>query len=402
MESKIGLKAIEDIMELINKHEAYRTKECLNLRADENYTSPQVRKVLASDFCHRSTSPDAALTYRGTKYINDVYDLTISIGNALFNSKYLNIFPPTGHTANIMIYFAFCKPEDKVLVLDPEHGGYGGMARTNLPRLLGLTTLYFPFDLEKMQIDVGATIELIKKERPSLIIFGATIFLFPQSIKEVAEVARSYDIPIAYDGSHVLGLIAGGTFQDPLRQGADILFGSTMKTLAGPPGGIIVTNNSTINKKLLDVTWYHGITSPHWNRIAALGIVFAEGLRKGNKYASQVVKNTKALAAACHYRGLRVMYKELGFTASHTFLLDVGGLKENVIGKASGMAALLEKANIIIDDRGRVGTGEVTRLGMKEYEMEIIAEMMTAAIDGNIATREIIKKVYNLRSKFSI
>jgi len=402
MQPVVGLETADRIMELVGMHEKYRTKQCINLRADENYTSPRVRSVLASDFCHRNTSPDPKFIYRGTKYLNRVYDLTVELGKKLFKADYLNVFAPTGHSANIIVFFAFCKPGDKVLVLAPEHGGYGGMASTSLPQSLGLETLYFPFDYDTMRIDVDRTIELLKKEKPSLVIFGSTYFLFPQPVKELAEASHRYGIPVAYDGAHVIGLIAGGEFQDPLHEGADVLFGSTMKTLAGPPGGIILTNNREIDVKLTEATWYRGVTAPQWNRIAALGVVFAEALEWGREYARQVVRNSRALATACHQRGVSVMYEHQKFTSSHTFLLNVGGLDQNVVGRASEKAAALEGANIIIDDRGRVGTGEVTRLGMKEGEMEQIADMMADAVLDKMSHSEIRERVLSLRSKFGI
>lgn len=393
---------VDKFMNLIRQHEEYRLDSCINLRADENYSSAQVRQALGSDLANRNTSPDPRLVYRGTKYLSEAADMTIELGKKLFNSDYINIWAPTGHTANLITFFAFCKPGDKILVVAPEHGGYSGMAKDTLPRCLGLETLYFPFDYEKMNIDIGSdkTAKIIETEKPSLIVLGATSFLFPPPIQEIAQVANRFRIPVAYDGSHVLGLIAGGQFQDPLREGVDMLFGSTMKTLGGPPGGILLTNSKEIHDKMYEVTSYNAITNKQQNRIVALGIRFAEMLENGKDYAIQVVQNAKALAVALEKQGIEIMCREKGYTSSHILLLDVGGLEKNVIGYASEKAAKLEEANIIIDDRGRIGLAEVTRIGMKEKEMGKIAELIAKVLVDQTSVEEVRAEIRQLIAKF--
>lgn len=388
------------ILQLVEQHETYRLEDCLNMRADENYTDERVRRLLGSDLAQRNTSPDPTFVYRGTRYMNEIGDITVELARRLFRAEYANVWAPTGHVANMIVFFAFCRPGDKVLVVGPDHGGYGGIAGPNLPSDLGLKVLYFPYDVAAMNVDVDAAARLIEEERPALIIFGSTYFLFPQPVQELAPIAREYGIPIAYDGAHVLGLIAGGQFQDPLREGADVLFGSTMKTLAGPPGGLIVTNREDLHQKMLAATWYRAVTSTQWNRIPALGIVLADLLAWGDRYAAQVVKNAQALARSLDRRGVGVLFRDRGYTASHMILLDVGGFPANVAGRASSLAAKLEAANIIIDDRGRVGVAELTRLGMKEAEMEEIASWMAQVLQGQAAPEEVKPKVRALRGRF--
>jgi glycine hydroxymethyltransferase len=393
-----------DFMNLVQQHEEYRIKSCINLRADENYASTQIRSVLGSDLCNRNTSPDPRYIYRGTKYLNEVGNLTIELGKKLFKADYINIWAPTGQTANIITFFSFCKPGDKVLVVSPENGGYGGMARDNLPKYLGLETLYFPFNEEKMNIDVETerTAKLISSEQPTLIVFGATTFLFPHPVLEVSKVAHRFGIPVAYDGAHVLGLIAGGQFQDPLREGADILFGSTMKTLGGPPGGVLLTNSKEIYEKTIKATPYNAVTNKQWNRVASLGIRFAEMLENGKEYAAQVVRNAKVLAESLDKKGIGIMCKDEDYTASHMILMDVGGFLNNIAANASKTAAKLEEAHIIIDDRGRLGVAEVTRIGMKGKEMEAIADLIAKVLVHKVPPEKVRIEVRQLRSRFEI
>jgi glycine hydroxymethyltransferase len=392
----------DEFLTLIRKHEEYRLKSCINLRADENYSSPQVRKALASDFCNRNTSPDPRFIYRGTKLLREAENLTIELGKELFKADYINVYAPTGHTANIMIYFAFCKPGDKILVLAPECGGYSGIERDNLPKRLGLETIYFPFDEMNLNIDAkeGHIRKLVESEQLSLIILGATYFLFPHPVRKITRIAHRYGVPVAYDGAHVMGLIAGGRFQDPLNEGADVLFGSTMKTLGGPPGGILLTNNKEIYERLTEVTSYNAVSNKQYNRVVALGIRFAEMLENGKNYATQVIRNAQALAEFLSQKGIKIMFKDKGYTSSHMILLDVGGFRNNINGHASAIAAKLEEANIIIDDRGRIGLAEVTRIGMKEKEMGEIADLFANVLILEVPLDKVRFEVRQLRSRF--
>lgn len=325
--------------------------------------------------------------------------ITENLGKELFDAKYINVMCPTGHVANILIYTAFCKPGDKVMSLDNDSGGYNGMITGKLPTKLGLEVVPFIFDIEKMNINEEKSIELILKEKPKLVILGATYFLFPHPIEKIAEAVHSYGGTVAYDASHVLGLIAGKQFQDPLREGADILFGSTMKSFGGPAGGVIVTNSLECANKIEDACSFVAVTAVQWNRIVSLGISFGHMLNEGEEYAYNLVKNGQILAQELGARGIACMCKDQNYTKSHCILLDLGDMQNNVTGKAAHIAAKLEACNIIIDDRGRIGLSEVTRLGMRGDEMKHLAELMEMSInDTDVSIVQ--KKVEALRAKF--
>jgi len=234
----------------------------------------------------------------------------------------------------------------------------------------------FPFSKKDMNIIVEKTNELMLRKKPRAVIFGASLFLFPHPIKELVDTAQEIKAHVGYDGSHVLGLIAGKKFQDPLDEGASVLLGSTHKSFFGPQGGIILSNKEygEIIKRQIHPTF---VDNAHWNRIAALTLALAEIKEFGKAYAAQVVKNAQALAKALSESNFPVACQTLGFTKSHQVFLDYEGYR-----KGRMIAEKLEKANIIVDCGVRLGVCELTRRGMKETEMQRVAELIKRVYDG--------------------
>jgi len=148
---------------------------------------------------------------------------------------------------------------------------------------------------------------------------GASFILFPHPVREISDLVEDIGALLIYDGSHVLGLIAGGEFQDPLREGAQILLGSTHKTFPGPQGGIILTNDEDLAKNLSEFLGFPPVMvdDPHVNRIAALGITVEEMIKYGKDYAKHVINNAKFFAKKMHKLGLNVAYPDKDFTESH-------------------------------------------------------------------------------------
>ncbi|MFQ6074085.1 MAG: hypothetical protein ACE5KC_02585, partial [Candidatus Bathyarchaeia archaeon] len=231
---------IEEILSLVKKHENWRVKECLNLIPSENVMSPAVRSLLSSDLGHRYTSTDGF--YMGTKFIDEIELYGEKIAKEVFEAETADLRPLSGHIANWIFLSTFTNPNDKVLGVSPDDGGYPGIGKEGLASLLKLRVAGFPFSKEEMNIAVNEAVELVLREKPRIIVFGASMFLFPHPVREIAKAANEVDAIIGYDGSHVLGLIAGKTFQRPLREGACVLYGSTHKTFFGPQGGIIVAD----------------------------------------------------------------------------------------------------------------------------------------------------------------
>jgi len=384
--------SVEEVFGLIEKHERWRRDECLNLIASENVTSPAVRRLMMSDMGHRYTSHDRF--YAGSRYIDELEMLGETLAREVFKAEAANLRPISGHMSDIILLSTFAKPMEKAMVVHPLNGGYPGLSEEGLSRVLGLQNLYFPFDRKRMNIKVTESVDLIKKARPRIVVFGASYFPFPHPLKELREACRDDDILVAYDGSHVLGLIAGGRFQNPFKDGADVLVGSTHKSFFGPQGGIMLAKKeygeriaANVHPTLVD--------NAHWNRIAALTMALVEAKKFGRTYANQVIKNAKALAKSLDQSGLAVIGKEYGFTESHQVILDVGGL-----GAGREVARRLENANIITDGGVRLGTCEVTRWGMKEPEMGEIAESIARILLRNEKPHNVKRDVIRLRKQF--
>jgi len=377
---------------LVDRHQQWRGKECINLIPSENVTSPTVRRMISSDFVHRYTS--RLPFYQGTKFMDQVEELGEKFAKELFRADYADLRPLSGHLADIALLIALTKPGDTIISTDPENGGYPGLGKFAIAKTLGRRVEHFPFNQVEMNIEVEASIEAIRSLKPKLIIFGASFFLFPHPIQELREVADEMEAAIAYDGSHVLGLIAGRTFQDPLREGAAVLLGSTHKTFPGPQGGIILGKSELKEKfdKALDLT----VDNYHPHRVAALTVVLAEMLVFGKDYATQTVKNAKALGKALEKEGFQIKCTHKGYTESHQLLFDTTGL-----GSAETVASNLEKANIIVDRGIRLGTQEVTRLGMEEKDMGRIAELFREVLVDKLPAEKVALRVRELRSRFT-
>ncbi len=375
----------------VKEHEKYRTKTTLNLIASENFASPEARSYLSSDLSNRYTARDRF--YKGTKFIDEVESYAVDIAKKLYHAKFADVRPISGHTCSLALFMTFLKPGNRVVTCPPQFGGYPGSSELGLGPLLSLKNLYFPYDPSVMNIIPMETSTLLSSEKPEMTVFGSSFIPFPYDIKKA--VPNGYEGVVAYDGSHVMGLIAGGEFQQPLKEGCSILMGSTHKSLFGPQGGLIVSNNEEVFSKI-DSKIYPGIVDNiHWNRVAALAFAMLELLKFGSKYAAQVIKNSKALAKTLDDLGIPVKCKSVGYTSSHQVIL---GFDEK---DSFSVASKLEEFDIITDAGIRLGTSEVTRRGMKETQMQMIAELLADAFRGNETKEEIKKRVHKLVREFS-
>lgn len=383
---------IDEILGIVEKHEQWRGRECVNLIPSENVMSPQARALLSSELTHRYTS--SYKFYMGTRFIDEIEQCGERLAKEVFNAETADLRPLSGHIADLIFFANFTKPKDTVICVSEQDGGYPGMWQRALPKFLKYKVVAFPFSNERRNIKTEEAKELIQSVRPKVVVFGASLFLFPHPVRELAKVAHEVDARIGYDGSHVMGLIAGKMFQDPLREGADALFGSTHKSFFGPQGGIFLADKAhgeRVKKNMFPAY----VDNAHWNRIAALTLALAEIKEFGKPYAAQVVKNAQALAKALSDYGFPVVCPGLGYTKSHQMFLDYGGYKN---GRA--IAERLEKANIIADCGVRLGACEATRRGMKEKEMQQIAVLIKRVTLDKEKPEKVKKDIIKLAGEF--
>jgi glycine hydroxymethyltransferase len=383
---------IEEILNIVKKHELWRGKQCINLIPSENVMSPAARKLLSSDLAHRYTARDHF--YMGTGFTDEIEQYGEKIARKIFKAETADLRPLSGHIADLIILANFALPKDSLMCVSAEHGGYPGIWKDGLAGLFNLHTVPFPFSMVDRNIKVQEAEETIRQVRPKIVIFGASLITFPHPVKQLAQVARENEAFVGFDGSHVLGLVAGEQFQDPLREGVHALFGSTHKTFFGPQGGIILADKEhgeTIREKVYPAF----VDNAHWNRIAALTLALAEMEKFGKAYAVQVIRNSKTLAKALYDYGFPVVCSQLGFTESHQTILDYGDYQ-----KGRKVAEKLQAANIIVDCVVRIGTCEVTRRGMKENEMLKIAELIKKTVVDEEKPVNIKKDVARLSANF--
>jgi glycine hydroxymethyltransferase len=373
------------IKELNKKHHKWM-ENSINLIASENITSTAVREALSSDLSHRyAEGLPCERLYEGCEYIDEIENMAIDLSKKLFNAEHANVQPNSGVVANLASFFAFTKPDDLLMALNVPVGGHISHAEVSAAGIRGLRILSHPFDNKKMNVDADTMKRQIIKNRPKIVLLGGSLFLFPHPVEDAREAADEVGAKVMYDGAHVLGLIAGGKFQDPLKEGADLLVGSTHKTFPGPQGGMILCREEL--KDAVDEAVFPGVVSNHHlHHVAALGISLAEMLEFGRDYAGQIIKNAKALAQSLYELGFDVLCEDQGFTESHQVAMDV-----KKIYSAAKMAKDMEANNIILnknllpwDDRNRtddpsgirVGTQEITRRGLKEAQMAEVAEFI--------------------------
>ncbi|MGC8817180.1 MAG: serine hydroxymethyltransferase [Candidatus Hadarchaeum sp.] len=407
--------AYDRTLELLQRHHEW-FRSSIPLIASENVTSPAVREALICDFQHRYAEGwPGERVYAGCTYIDQVEIIAMDLARELFKAEHANVQPVSGLTANLAAFTALTDPGDTMMCLSVASGGHISMAKKKFGgtagAVHGLEVEYLPLDEKRMNIDVGAAAKKIVEVKPKLVTFGGSVFLFPHPVKELSKVAKDCGAHVMYDAAHVAGLIAGGQFQDPLREGAEVMTCSTHKTLPGPQHGMILCTKELaepINRAV-----FPGIVSNHHlHSVAALAIALAEMLEFGREYTAQIVRNAKALGKAMYDQGLAVLCPDLGFTESHILVVDV-----TKYGDGGTLEKKLESANIILnrnllpwDPREgrhyknpggiRLGTSEVTRLGMKEGEMKQIAEFIRRIIIDNEDSKSVASEVAEFRKDF--
>lgn len=398
-----------DIFNAIKKHNEMM-KSSIPLIASENLTSELVRRCYLSDFGHRYAEGKVGERYyAGCKFIDEVEELAIKLTRRLFDIEHVNLQPISGVVANLAAFFALTNPGDTVLSISVPCGGHISHDKISAAGLRGLKVAYYPFDVESMNIDVSATEKLAKKIEPKLFILGSSLILFRQPVREIVEIAENLSSYVMFDASHVLGLIAGKVYPNPIKEGADVLTASTHKTFFGPQRGLVLSKERVA--KRIDKAVFPGVVSNHHlHSLAGYAIAVMEMLEFGEAYAKQTVRNAKILAEELHNLGYKVLGEMFGFTETHQIALDV-----REFGGGDPVARRLEAVGIILNKNLlpwdpiestanpsgiRIGVQEVTRLGMKEDEMIAIAEFIDMALKDKKSSEELRKEVAEFRKDF--
>ncbi len=401
-------KYVRNIYNYVKKQNEWRLRT-INLIASENVLSHTVRKLSGSDFTHRyAEGHPGERYYQGTEYIDKIEsDLRNDI-KTLFRCTNADVRPISGTNANEAVFSSFIKPGDIVMVNSTPGGGHISHHLAGSVGKFTTNVIDFPLSKDGFHIDVDRTKDLIAICRPKVVIFGKSLFLFPEPVRELVDVCREHKILIIYDAAHVLGLIAGGTFQDPLGEGAFIVTASTHKTFYGTQRGIIMSNMGSAEWQKVDKGAFPGSSSNHHlDTLVGLAVATQEMISFGKQYSEQTISNAKALAHAMKKEGFDVLAEEFDFTESHQVSANVreygGGkmvanlLKENDIILNMNILPHEPLRNVTTPDGIRIGVQEMTRVGMKEPEMEVIARFIAECIREG---KEMRDEVNRFRSGF--
>lgn len=400
------------------KSEIDRQTSKLELIASENFVSPAVLEATGSVLTNKyAEGYPGKRYYGGCEFVDMAEDLARERLKKLFGAEYVNVQPHSGSQANMAVLMTFLKPGDKFLGLSLAHGGH--LTHGSPVNFSGKLYQAVGYELNENTglLDYDKIFDLAKKEKPKLIITGASAYSRDWDYKKFREIADSVGAFLMCDMAHPAGLIAKGFLNNPLEY-CDIVTSTTHKTLRGPRGGIILIGKDKENpwglttpkgdrvkmmSELIDSMVMPGIQGgPLMHVIMAKAVAFGEALKDSFKvYAKQIIKNAQALASKLNEYGFDIVS---GGTDNHLMLIDL--TNKNVTGKQAEIA--LEKAGITVnknmvpfDKRSpfvtsgiRIGTPALTTRGMKEKEMEVIADIINRAIN-NVENEKVLSDLMN-------
>lgn len=376
------------IHHLIDRNREIHDRECINLNPASNVMNPCAEAVLAAGLTTR-----ASLGHPGDKYemgleaIEEIEVIAAATARAVFGADFVELRVASGALANLYAFMATCEPGDSIIVPPATIGGHVTHHAAGAAGWYGLEIHECPADAEAFTVDLGALAELAERVRPKLITIGTSLNLLPHPVGEIKAIADRTGARLLFDAAHVCGLIAGGVWPNPLEQGADVMTMSTYKSLGGPAGGIVMTNDPGLAARL-DAIAYPGLTANFdVAKTAALAITLLDWLDVGPAYASMMVENAAALAAELERLGLPLFHTGRGPTASHQLVIEAsrwgGGHRAaqqlrtgNILSSAIGLPGREAGAGL------RLGTPEVTRFGMTPEHMPELASLIAGGLDG--------------------
>ena len=399
--------------------EIKRQAEGMELIPSENYVSSAVLEALGSELTNKySEGYPGKRYYGGQEFTDEIESLAIERAKKMFGCDHANVQPLSGAPANVAVYLSWLKPGDTVIGMDLSHGGHltHGHPVTFMAQIYNFVR-YKIKNLETGEIDYDELRELAKAHRPKIILAGFSAYPREYDYQKFADIANEVGAIAMADMAHIAGLIVGGVAKNPFDYGFHIVTTTTHKTLRGPRGGMILTRGTVSNplKKpehtienlptIIDRAVFPGFQGgPHMNNIAAKAVAFGEALQPEFKdYARQIVANAKVLADALMKRGCKLVTNG---TDNHLMLIDTVtsfGVTGDVVEKTLDAINITLNKNAIPDDvnppykpsGARLGTPAITTRGMKEPEMEAIAEWMVEAIKH----RDDAKKIAELREE---
>lgn len=393
------------------QRELGRQRQNIELIASENIVSPAVMAAMGSVLTNKyAEGYPGHRYYGGCQYVDQVEQIAIDRACKLFGAKYANVQPHSGAQANLAVYFALLNVGDTVMGMDLSQGGH--LTHGSPVNMSGKNYNFVSYGVsaEDGRIDYAALAKQVAKVRPKLLVAGASAYPRAIDFEKLAEIAHGYGAMLMVDMAHIAGLVAGGQHQSPVPY-ADVVTTTTHKTLRGPRGGLILTNNEYIIKRINSAIFPGTQGGPLEHVIAAKAVCFGEALKPEFKeYARKIVENAKALEAELAARGVKLVS---GGTDNHLLLIDL--TDEDCTGKelehnldevhitANKNTVPGEKRSPFVTSGVRIGTPAVTTRGMGPDEMKVIADCIADCVfDFANKKDEVARKVEELTKKFPL
>lgn len=393
---------------LIGRNLEIHDAECFNLNPATNVMNPRAEAALA-----RGLGSRPSLGYPGDKYemgleaIEEIEVIAAELAGEIFGAKYAEIRVASGALANLYGFMALAKPGDSIIAPPGSIGGHVTHHADGCAGLYGLTTHAAPVDADGYTIDIAALRDLAHVVRPKIITVGGSLNLFPHPVAEVRKVADEVGARVLFDAAHQCGIIAGGVWANPLVEGAHLMTMSTYKSLGGPAGGLIVTNDAEIAQRL-DAIAFPGLTANFdAAKSAALALTLLDWRDHGHAYAKGMVDLARALAQELVNLGLPVFAADKGATQSHQFAVESAAF-----GGGQAASKKLRKAGFLACGIGlplppvpgdlnglRIGTPELVRRGVTPADAPALAALIAEGLRSN-APETVAPRTRALRARF--
>ncbi len=410
VDTKAGADVQKWIEELAQENHRLHDIEGINLNPATNILNPRAEKLLSSGMGSR-----ASLGHPGDKYetglgaIEQIEIITQELACEVFGSTYAEFRVPSGAIANLYAFMATTEPHDTIIAPPASIGGHVTHHKGGSAGLYRLNTISAPVNQTGYTIDIDALRTLAHEVKPKLITVGGSLNLFHHPIAQVRAIADEVGAKVLFDAAHLCGMIAGKVWPQPLVEGAHLMTFSTYKSLGGPAGGLIVTNDDEIAQKL-DAIAYPGLTANFdAAKTAALGITLQDWKSVGSDYAQMMVKTSQALAQHLQNLGVNIFAADKGFTTSHQFAILAapyggGQTAARRMGEAGllacGIGLPIEQVEGDLNGL-RIGTPEIVRIGMKVEHMQDLAGFIARSLDTNVEPKSIQREITEWRKQFS-
>jgi glycine hydroxymethyltransferase len=401
------------VQEWIEESERWVDRESINLYAGTNIQSPATRRAMQTTLNSRPSLGDPGDKYEMGLACSDRIELLAgSVLRQLFRARFVEHRVLSGSMANLYAFMASTSPGDTIFAMPAAVAGHATHHREGAAGLYHLNVRSIPCLRGTHRIDWDGFEKEVERHRPRLVVLGTSLPLIPHDIRRVKSLAESVGSRLMYDAAHVAGIIAGGQFPNPLDEGADLMTMSTYKSFGGPAGGAVLSNDEALAERLKAIA-YPGLTANFdMARVAGLAVAGLELLEFGPTYARQCIANALRLAAELAERNLPIWHPDDTDAPTHTHVL---AMDARAWGGGTAAARRCEPSNVFFsgiplplawdgtDYAGlRLATQEITRLGMAEDEMPMIADFVWKALTHPERSESTRQEVRTFRQRFEI